>query len=393
MDILDVIIIVVVVLAAVHGVRLGAAVQVLSFVGAILGAAIGIALLSQVSSHLHDPFTRTFVALLCLLVPTSLLWGAGRQIGTRIWRRLHGHAIAAVDSATGAVVAMGGALVVMWLLASMLAQSQVGTVSRQIENSAVLHAVTDVMPGLPNELATVERQLNDDGFSFGYLGILPPTGPVALPSAPAVRAAVLGDGASTVRIIAEGCVGVVQEGSGFVVAPDLVATNAHVIAGTSQISVDYGGAQSVAATPVFFDPNFDLAVLRANVPEPPLRLAPGYASRGTKATVLGYPGGETFLNAQPAGVLLRFDPVSTNIYGTTSVQRQIYEIRSLVRPGNSGGPLVEPGGAVIGIVFSRASNENRVGFALASPGVRARVLLAERRPAGSIASTGACTDS
>ncbi len=393
MDALDVIIIIVVVLAAVHGVRLGAAVQVLSFAGAIVGAALGIALISQVLPHLHDPFTRTFVALLCLLVPTSLLWGAGRQIGTRIWRRLHGHAIAAVDSATGAVVAMTGALVVVWLLASMLAQSQVGQVSRQIEDSAVLHAVTDVMPGLPNELATVERQLNDDGFSFGYLGILPSTGPVPLPKAPAVRAAVLADGPSTVRIVAGGCVGVVQEGSGFVVAPHLVVTNAHVIAGTSQISVDYGGVRSVAATPVFFDPNFDLAVLRANVPEPPLRLDPGYVSRGTKATVLGYPGGETFLDPQPAGVLMRFDPVSTNIYGTTSVQRQIYEIRSLVRPGNSGGPLVESGGTVIGIVFSRAANENRIGFALASPGVRARVLLAERRPAGSIASTGACTDS
>ena len=187
MDTLDVIILVVVVLAAVHGVRLGAAVQVLSFAGAIIGAALGIALVAHVSPDLHDPFTKTFVALLCLLVPTSLLWGVGRQIGTRIWRRLHGHAIAAVDSATGAVVAMAGALVVVWLLASMLAQSQVGAVSNQIENSAVLHAVTDVMPGLPNELATVERQLNDDGFSFGYLGILPPTGPVPLPTAPAVR--------------------------------------------------------------------------------------------------------------------------------------------------------------------------------------------------------------
>jgi S1-C subfamily serine protease len=287
---------------------------------------------------------------------------------------------------------MAGALVVVWLLASMLAQSQVGAVSNQIENSAVLHAVTDVMPGLPNELATVERQLNDDGFSFGYLGILPPTGPMPLPTAPAVRAAVLADGPSTVRVVAQGCAGVVQEGSGFVVAPDLVVTNAHVVAGTTQISVDYGSIRAVEASPVYFDPNFDLAVLRANVPEPPLRLDPRYVSRGTKATVLGYPGGETFLNAQPAGVLMLFDPVSTNIYGTTSVQRQIYEIRALVRPGNSGGPLVESGGTVIGIVFSRAANENRIGFALASPGVRVRVRLAEQRPAGSVASTGACTD-
>jgi S1-C subfamily serine protease len=390
MDALDVVIVIVVVLAAVHGVRRGAAVQVLSFIGAIIGAALGIALIARVSPHLHNPFTRTFVALLCLLVPTSLMWGIGRGVGTRIWRRFHGHPVAAVDSATGAVVAMAGTLIVVWLLASMLAQSQVGGVSNQIENSAVLRAVTDVMPGLPNELATVERQLNDDGFSFGYLGILPSTGPVPLPKAPAVRAALAAVGPSTVRIIAEGCPAVVQEGSGFVVAPDLVVTNAHVIAGTSQISVVYNDVQTVRATPVFFDPNFDLAVLRADVPEPSLRLDPVYAGRGAKATVLGYPGGRTFIDAQPAGVLMRFDPVSTNIYGTASVQRQIYEIRSLVRPGNSGGPLVESGGTVIGIVFSRAANQSSTGFALASPGVLSRVKVAEKRPTGLAVHTGAC---
>lgn len=392
MDALDVVIIIVVVLAAVHGVRLGAAVQVLSFLGAILGAALGIAIIARVSPRLQDPFTRTFVALLCLLIPTSLLWGIGRQIGTRIWKRLHGHAIAAVDSATGAVVAMAGALVVVWLLASVLAQSQVMAISGQIENSAVLRAVTDVMPGLPNELATVERQLNEDGFSFGYLGILPSPGLVPLPAAPAVRAAVATDGPSTVRIVAQGCPDVVQEGSGFVVAHDLVVTNAHVVAGASQVSVVYGGVQAVAATVVFFDPNFDLAVLRASVPEPALRLDPGYVARGAKAAVLGYPGGQTFLNAQPAGVLMLFDPVSTNIYGTATVQRQIYEIRSLVRPGNSGGPLVESGRNVIGIVFSRAANEPGIGFALASPGVLSRVAIAERRPAGFAAATGTCMD-
>ena len=392
MDTLDVIIIVVVVLAAVHGVRLGAAVQVLSFAGAIIGAALGIALVAHVSPDLHDPFTKTFVALLCLLVPTSLLWGVGRQIGTRIWRRLHGHAIAAVDSATGAVVAMAGALVVVWLLASMLAQSQVGAVSNQIENSAVLHAVTDVMP-------RAAERAGHSGAAAQQRRLL-----VRLPGHPALhRASAAADrpgrsGRGTrrrtvdgtdrrprVRRCRPGRLGLRRRARPR--RDERSRGRRH-----DQISVDYDGVRAVDATPVFFDPNFDLAVLRANVPEPALRLDPGYAGRGTKATVLGYPGGETSLDAQPAGVLLLFDPVSTNIYGTTSVQRQVYEVRALVRPGNSGGPLVESGGTVIGIVFSRAANENRIGFALASPGVRARVRLAEQRPTGSVASTGVCTD-
>jgi S1-C subfamily serine protease len=180
------------------------------------------------------------------------------------------------------------------------------------------------------------------------------------------------------------------EGSGFVVAPGLVVTNAHVVAGSSNIT-EYDGVQSEPATPVLFDPNYDLAVLR--VPDltiPPLLLDSQFVGRGTKAVVLGFPGGVSQLNAQPAGVLLRFDPESPNIYDTASTQRQIYELQALVRPGNSGGPLVEPDGEVIGVVFSRDSTNSEIGFALASPGVLQRVRLAEARPAGSSVATGSC---
>jgi hypothetical protein len=106
--------------------------------------------------------------------------------------------------------------------------------------------------------------------------------------------------------------------------------------------------------------------------------------------VLGYPDGQATLNAQPAGVLMRFDPESPNIYNTATTQREIYELQSLVRPGNSGGPLVEPDGEVIGVVFSRDSNDSHIGFALASPGVLQRVQKAEARRIGSSVGTGSC---
>jgi S1-C subfamily serine protease len=168
-----------------------------------------------------------------------------------------------------------------------------------------------------------------------------------------------------------------------------VVTNAHVVAGARTIT-EYDDVQSERATAVLFDPNYDLAVLRVpDLTVPPLKLDGGYVGRGTEAAVLGYPGGGPF-DAQPAGVTMRFDPESPNIYGTANVQREIYELDALVRPGNSGGPLVEPHGLVIGVVFSRDSNNSNIGFALASPGVLQRVHEAEARPVGASVSTGAC---
>jgi S1-C subfamily serine protease len=390
-DTLDIILVVVILLAAIHGLRLGAAVQVLSFAGALIGLGIGIGLVILITPHVHSQFARTFTSLLLLILPSAMVWGVGRQLGVRAWRHLRGHKFAFVDSGVGAVVAVAGTLVVVWLLASVLVNSQVKLVSTQIENSRVLRAVANVMPPIPNELATVERLLDENGFPLPYIGLLPPSGPVALPRSPAVREAVIRDGRSTVQVIALGCGNLVQYGSGFVVAPGLVVTNAHVIAGTDHITVK-DQIEEHPATAIYFDPRYDLAVLRVpSLTDPPLHLDPNFVARGTKAVVMGYPGGGPF-NAQAAGVLLQFDPVSTDIYGDATVQRQLYEIQSLVRPGNSGGPLAEPGGTVIGVVFSRESSNDRIGFALTSRGVLARVRRAESLPAGHRASTGACID-
>ncbi len=390
MDILDIILVVIVLAAAVHGLRLGAAVQVLSFLGGFVGLVLGIVLIVAAEPHLHGVFVRTFVSLLLLLVPATITWGIGRQFGAKIWRHLRGHPIAAVDAGSGAVIAVAGTLVMVWLLASVLANSQVGVISSQIENSQVVRLVTRVMPPLPSELANKACLLDQTGLPIPCIGIALPASPVAAATAADVRRVVAAAGRSTVQIVAQGCGNVIVEGSGFVVAPGLVVTNAHVVAGSSNIT-EYDGVQSEPATPVLFDPNYDLAVLRVpDLTVPPLALDSQFVGRGTKAVVLGFPGGVSQLNAQRAGVLLRFDPESPNIYDTSSTQRQIYELQALVRPGNSGGPLVEPDGEVIGVVFSRDSTNTEIGFALASPGVLQRVRLAEGRPGGSSVATGSC---
>jgi S1-C subfamily serine protease len=183
------------------------------------------------------------------------------------------------------------------------------------------------------------------------------------------------DGASTVKIVGFGC-GQIQEGSGFVVAPGLVVTNAHVVAGIAGPMVqDASGSHPTSV--VLFDPSYDLAVMRVQgLSERPLSLDPSQVARGVQAAVLGYPNGGPF-TAVPAGVLAEFEAQGRDIYGQGLTLRNVYEIQSLVRPGNSGGPLVQPDGDVIGVVFSRSTTDGNIGYALTSPDVRSRVLLAE----------------
>jgi S1-C subfamily serine protease len=193
-------------------------------------------------------------------------------------------------------------------------------------------------------------------------------------------------GASTVKIIGEGC-GQIQEGSGFVVGPDVVVTNAHVVAGIAHPMVQVGG-DLLATSVISFDPRYDLSVLRVSgLNEPALPLDPEQVPRGVQAAVLGYPGGGSF-RALPAGVMAEFEAEGRDIYGQGLTVRNVYEIQATVRPGNSGGPLVQPDGQVIGVVFSRSTTNGDIGYALTSPGVLSRVQQAES--AAKVVGTGAC---
>jgi S1-C subfamily serine protease len=154
----------------------------------------------------------------------------------------------------------------------------------------------------------------------------------------------------------------------------LVATNAHVVAGegngSTQVVV---GNNAYDATTVYFDPSFDLAVLRTNAPlGPVLAISPNPASQGTQAALLGYPENGS-LSVGPAGVTQEVTALGKDIYSSANVTRAVYELSADVLPGNSGGPLMGPGGQVIGVVFSRSTVYPNVGYALTSPGVLSRV--------------------
>jgi len=219
-----------------------------------------------------------------------------------------------------------------------------------------------------------------------FAGLPPePAAPVPVPTRGVVGRAGRAGEASTVQVLGAGCGGTI-EGSGFVVAPDLVVTNAHVIAGTSPV-VRLGDRQ-LDATPVVFDPEEDLAMLRVEgLDAPALPLEVGRAPRGTGGAVVGYPGGGP-LTVREAAVRRALEAVGRDIYGSGRVRREVYELQSIVRPGSSGGPFVLGDGDAAGVVFAASTTDPRLGYAIASTEVRPLLQEAERRTTG--VGTGPC---
>jgi S1-C subfamily serine protease len=389
MHLLDWVILAIIVIAAYHGFRVGAVSQILSFVGFLIGLTGGVALLLAIEPHIHSSVTKTVVAVVLLVLPGSVIGTLGRHLGELAWSVLRRLNVTPVDALNGTVVAVAGTLMCCWLFASILVNSALPSVSQAVSESVIIRGVQRAMPPVPEAFASVERYVTQNGFPDVLINVLPQSpSPVALADPSAVDAGTARAGDSVVKIVARGCGGL-QEGSGFVTADGLVVTNAHVIAGTNDITVTTRLGVVRAAIPVSFDPELDLAVLRVSqsLGVPDLTIATGYVSRGNPAIVLGYPGGGPF-DVQPAGVLARFEARGRDIYDASITNRIVYEIDSIVRPGNSGGPLVSPTGVVDGVVFSRSSTNPEIGFALATPAVGQEVNSAASATAA--VGTGSC---
>jgi S1-C subfamily serine protease len=392
----DYALLVVVALSGIHGLRLGAATQVLSFGGFWLGLFLGALLAPSLAGLAKGSTAKTVVALVVLIGMATIVGGVGRLLGVRSTQLLHRLRLGPIDSAFGVAVAVVATLVATWLVASLLSQSRYTTLDRALQQSRIVRALDNALPPIPTVFSGVQRFLAQNGFPVVFAGLPPQVAtPVTLPSDASERAAVVRAEGSTVQIAGAGC-GVIQEGSGFVAAPDLVVTNAHVVAGiASPVVIDTTGRH--AATAVVFDPRLDLAVLRVpGLADPPLAIDGAVVGRGATGVVLGYPGGGPFTYGK-AGVAAAFKAVGLDIYGNSETTREIYQLDAVVQPGNSGGPLVAsadpgiPDGTVIGVVFARSTTNPDIGYALAMPAVAADV--AHARVSTASVGTGGCVSS
>ncbi|MFJ2947042.1 MarP family serine protease [Streptomyces sp. NPDC087226] len=367
MDLLDILLLLVVLAYAASGYRRGLLAGCVSLAGFVGGAVVGVWMLPWVMDLVTPGTTRaTVTAVFTVLLPAVAGHELAGRLALRLRRELDRGPLRVADGVGGAVANSVAVLIVAWVVASVLGASSSPLVTSAIRDSRLLGAVQDTMPDTtPGWFSRATSALTEAGFPQVFNPFEnESTAEVAAPTGDSVTAAATRAAQrSTVKV--EGVAGAQgREGSGFVYAAGHVMTNAHVVAGIDEPTVRVGGVGQVyEARVVLFDPRKDVAVLYVPDLRAPVLDFDDDADRGDSAVVAGYPQ-DGDLNLQAATVANRVRARGQNIYNDATVTREIYSIRSTVRPGNSGGPLLTADGRVYGVVFARSTSDAETGYVL-----------------------------
>jgi S1-C subfamily serine protease len=344
-------------------------------VGAFAGSRIGPLLLAEGSHSPYAPLCAALGALLVGALTAVTLESFALGLREKIVRRPF---LLAADGAGGAALIASVALGLAWVFGAVLLHApSTAQLRADIQRSLILRSLNDVLPPtgpLLNALNRVDPAPT----------VLGPAAPVASPDAKiASDPDVLGAGDSVVRVLSTAC-GLGIEGSGWAVEPGVVVTNAHVIAGSDDTTVTTQNGIELEATPIYYEPRRDLALLRVGTALPPLPIS-SRRREGEDGAVLGYPENGPY-SLSPARIGETRMTISEDSYGNGPVERTIVAMSGIVRSGNSGGPLVDPAGNVVGTVFAATTSGPRGGFAIPAEQVREAL----RRAAAEV-DTGACT--
>ena len=394
MNIVDLVLIVAILVFAITGWRRGFLYGLLSLAGFLVGGAVGLWLAPKLVGSWDDGVVKALTALVLVFFLATL----GQVLVGMVGRRLHGAVTwkpaVVLNQSAGAVLSVMSLLLVAWFAANMFVHDNRTAFARDVRQSQVLAFVDNVVPLNPNTVTgDIQGMFSGTGFPEVFAGIGPePVEKVGAPDAGiARRPAVVDASNETVKVLAsDSKCGESLEGSGYAFAPNRVMTNAHVVAGSRQIEVVPGGSgRAYEAVLVYFDPDMDLAVLAvADLPVKPLQFANNEAERGENLAVLGYPENGP-LTVTPARVRAIQTASGSDIYGQSTVVRQIISMRAEVRPGNSGGPVVDQSGQVVGVVFANSLDSDDTGYAMTSQQVAPAV--AEGVAAVDFVGSGPCT--
>lgn len=389
MNFLDILIVIFVIAALFRGLEIGFVRQFFSAVGFIGGLWIGALLQPHFITLVHSDASRSVLTLLLTLGFALLFMSLGEYIGVLIKRKILHNSINPVDYGLGGALAVITLLIAVWLSAAIFSSMPLPSAQQAIAESRVIRLLNRHLPSAPNIISDIGHFIDPNGFPDVFAGVEPaPTKGVPQPGLAGFQTAIAATQPSVVRIVSQGCGGIV-EGSGFVVGKSLVATNAHVVAGTNHTIVqDEDGNHTAVA--IWFDPDLDFAVLRVGgLAGPALKFDDNPQPRGTTAAVLGYPGGGGF-KAESAAILKQFAATGRNIYGSGLTTRQVYELQANIIPGNSGGPLITDRGKVIGVIFAESTTYEHIGYALTVSKVQAE--LQKARAENHVRDTGSCAE-
>ncbi|MBQ0985420.1 MarP family serine protease [Streptomyces sp. F63] len=379
MNVLDVLLLLAAVWFAVVGYRQGFVVGILSVIGFLGGGLIAVYLLPVIWDRLTDrspPGTAAVVAAVVIVIVCASVGQAfTTHLGNKLRRHITWSPARALDATGGALVNVVAMLLVAWLIGSALAGIALPPVGKEVRNSKVLLGVEQVIPdAADNWFSEFGSVLAQNGFPqvFSPFANEPITS-VEPPDPKLVNSPVVARAQrSIVKVLgtADSC-SKVLEGTGFVFAPNRVMTNAHVVGGVDEPTVQIGGeGRLYDATVVLYDWERDIAVL--NVPglgAPALEFAEQDAERGDDAIVAGFPENGGF-DVRAARVRSRIQADGPDIYHRGTVSRDVYSLYTLVRQGNSGGPLLTADGRVYGVIFAKSLDDEDTGYALTVDEVR-----------------------
>ncbi|MEV0577658.1 MULTISPECIES: MarP family serine protease [unclassified Streptomyces] len=381
MNVLDILLLAGAVWFAVIGYRQGFVVGILSVIGFLGGGLVAVYLLPVLWDQLTDgsevSSTAAIVAVVIVIVCASVGQAFTTHLGNKLRRYITWSPARALDATGGALVNVVAMLLVAWLIGSALAGTSLPTLGKEVRNSSVLLGISRVMPPQASTWFTdFSSVLAQNGFPQVFSPFAnEPITEVRAPD-PALAGSPVAARAkeSIVKVVgtAPSC-GKVLEGTGFVFSDRRVMTNAHVVGGVDEPTVQIGGqGRLYDAKVVLYDWQRDIAVL--DVPDldaKPLQFTDTDhdAATGNSAIVAGFPENGSY-DVRSARVRARIDANGPDIYHRGTVRRDVYSLYTTVRQGNSGGPLLTPEGKVYGVVFAKSLDDPDTGYALTADEIR-----------------------
>jgi S1-C subfamily serine protease len=359
-------------------------------VGLILGGLLGIWLAPHLLGNVEPALWVSLAALFVVLVCASFGQAFAQYGGAKVRSKITWQPIRAVDAIGGAVLSVVAVLTVTWMLGVAVSGSRIPGIGPMVRDSTVLNKVNDVMPTQAQGLLRGFDKVVGSSFFPRYLEPFAPERIVAVepPRASDIKSKAVQRAANSVfKIRGNNSCGDGIEGSGFLYAPDRLMTNAHVVAGVTSPMVKLGGEERKAKV-IFYDAEIDIAILDVDIQGPVIGFDKSGAAKDS-SVVLGFPNDGPF-NAQPARIRAEQRLRSPDIYGRGTVTREVFSVRGLIRPGNSGGPLVSLDGKVYGVVFAASVSDKQTGYALTASQVAGAVEKAASS-SGDRVSSGNCT--